>query len=108
MKTISYNGRFLLALLIFMPVFSSPIFGQDGAVKTYKSAKKPDIENQKYGPSASNVLDLWQAKSTHPAPLVIYIHGRGFMAGDKSQVEGRLLDECRQAGISVASINYRL
>jgi acetyl esterase len=30
------------------------------------------------------------------------------MAGDKSQVEGRLIDECRQAGISVASINYRL
>ena len=79
------------------------------SVKTYKSSKKPDIDNQKYGPSASNVLDLWQAKSNHPTPLVIYIHGRGFMAGDKSQVlDHRLIDECRQAGISVASINYRL
>src|SRR5436190_576264 len=43
------------------------------SVKTYKSSKKPDIENQKYGPSASNVLDLWQAESNHPVPLVIYI-----------------------------------
>src|SRR3954464_1104642 len=37
------------------------------SVKTYPSSKKPDIENQKYGPSASNVLDLYQAKSNHPA-----------------------------------------
>ena len=120
MKIVSQKKAFLITLLILASDFFLPVFGQqiqtadpsdagkNDAVKTYKSAKKPDIENQKYGPSASNVLDLWQAKSTHPAPLVIYIHGRGFMAGDKSQVEGRLLDECRQAGISVASINYRL
>jgi hypothetical protein len=42
--------------------------------KTHNSSKQPDIENQQYGPAASNVLDLWQAKSDHPTPLVIYIH----------------------------------
>jgi acetyl esterase/lipase len=42
-----------------------------------KSSGRPDFENQKYGPSASNVLDLWQAKANHPTPLVIYIHGGG-------------------------------
>src|SRR6185369_1537047 len=120
MKIVSQKKAFVITLLILAPDFFLPVFGQqiqkvdpsdagkNDAVKTYKSSKKPDIGNQKYGPSASNVLDLWQAKSEHPAPLVIYIHGGGFKGGDKRQVEGRLLDECRQAGISVASINYRL
>jgi acetyl esterase len=83
-----------------------------GTVKTEGAGpvkKKPDIGNQKYGPSASHVLDLWQAKSDHPTPLLIYIHGGGFSGGDKNYAtNGHLINECHQAGISVASINYRL
>jgi hypothetical protein len=66
--------------------------------------------NVKYGPHERNVVDLWQAKSGSPTPLVIYIHGGGFSGGDKRDLSraGNLLDTCMKAGISVASINYRL
>ena len=74
-----------------------------------KQAEKPapDVANAKYGPHERNVIDLWQAKSEGPTPLIIYIHGGGFRAGDKSSLDGDLLARCREAGISVAAINYR-
>jgi acetyl esterase/lipase len=40
-----------------------------------------------------------------PFPLVVYVHGGGWHAGDKSQFPSALL---RNAGYATASINYRL
>jgi acetyl esterase/lipase len=73
-------------------------------------AKLPaaDVKDAKYGPHERNVIDLWKAKSDRPTPLVIYIHGGGFRAGDKSTLDPDLLAKCLDAGISVAAINYRL
>jgi acetyl esterase/lipase len=68
----------------------------------------PDVKDAKYGPHERNVIDLWKAKSDKPTPLVIYIHGGGFRAGDKSTLDGDLLAKLLDAGISVAAINYRL
>jgi acetyl esterase len=70
----------------------------------------PDAANVRYGPHERNVLDLWKAKakSDRPTPLVIFIHGGGFRGGDKSNLDPGVLDRCLEAGISVASINYRL
>ena len=67
---------------------------------------KPTYENVKYGPHERNVLDFWQAKSPRPAPVLVSIHGGGFVAGNKS-VQPQLLKDCLDAGISVAAINYR-
>jgi acetyl esterase len=67
----------------------------------------PDVKDEKYGPHERNVLDLWKAKSDAPTPLVIYIHGGGFRAGDKSTLDPDLLKRLLDAGISVAAINYR-
>ncbi len=67
----------------------------------------PDVKDAKYGPHERNVLDLWKAKSDKPTPLVVYIHGGGFRAGDKSTLNADLLAKCLDAGISVAAINYR-
>ncbi len=68
----------------------------------------PDMENVSYGPHERNVLDLWKAKSDKPTPLVVFIHGGGFVNGDKRQVRGRpVIDQCLDAGASFASINYR-
>jgi acetyl esterase/lipase len=70
--------------------------------------ERANFENEKYGPHERNTFDIWLAKSEQPTPLVIYIHGGGFTGGDKSkyfQSEDvvRFLD----AGVSVATINYR-
>lgn len=64
--------------------------------------------NEKYGEHERNVFDIWLAEADEPTPLVIYIHGGGFIGGDKSKYYDsndwvRFLD----AGISVAAINYR-
>jgi hypothetical protein len=67
----------------------------------------PDVANERYGPHERNVFDLWKAKTDRPSPIVIFMHGGGFTAGDKSGVPQPLLKECLQKGIAVATINYR-
>lgn len=68
----------------------------------------PTAVDVSYGPHARNVLDVWQAKSARPTPLVIFIHGGGFTSGDKSQArKEKLVQQCLDAGVSFASISYR-
>lgn len=78
-----------------------------GALQGQQAKPKPDVADFKYGPHERNVLDVWKAKSEKPTPLVVFIHGGGFRAGDKSQISPALINGCLKAGISVAAINYR-
>jgi pimeloyl-ACP methyl ester carboxylesterase len=68
---------------------------------------KADVADVKYGPHERNVLDLYLVKSDKPTPLLVVIHGGGFSAGDKRGMKVSVLKEAREAGISVAAINYR-
>ena len=68
----------------------------------------PDVKDHHYGKARRQAFDLWQAKSDKPTPLVLYIHGGGFRGGDKRSISRELLAQCLKAGISYASINYRL
>jgi len=68
---------------------------------------RPDESNVKYGPHERNVFDLWKAKSDKPTPLVVFIHGGGFVGGDKSAIPPSALKTALDAGASVISINYR-
>jgi acetyl esterase len=70
-------------------------------------ALAPDVANARYGPNERNLLDLWKARTGPPAPIVVFIHGGGFTAGDKTGVPQPLLKQCLEAGIAVATINYR-
>lgn len=64
--------------------------------------------NEKYGPHLRNNFDIWLADSEKPTPLVIYIHGGGFVGGDKSKYfDSPDLVRFLDAGVSVAVINYR-
>jgi len=68
----------------------------------------PTFENVAYGPHERNVLDFWKAEAERPAPLVVFIHGGGFVGGDKAKVRGSpVLARCLEAGVSFAAINYR-
>ncbi len=68
---------------------------------------KPTHEDLKYGRHERNVLDIYIAKSDTPTPLIVYIHGGGFVGGDKKSVSGRLIQSAHESGISVAAIHYR-
>ena len=67
----------------------------------------PTRANLKYGPFASNVLDLWVSPSNRPSPLVVFIHGGGFVGGDKSGIHPQSVKACLAAGVAYATINYR-
>ncbi len=67
----------------------------------------PTFANVAYGPAERNVLDFYQAESQQPTPLIIYIHGGGFVAGDKTSIHPRMVRMAHEAGISVAALNYR-
>ena len=89
--------------------------GKDGKTTSAKSkaaspsaGPEPTWTDVHYGPHERNVLDFWKAKADQPTPVVVFIHGGGFVAGDKSKARGdRMLRECLDAGVSYAAINYR-
>jgi len=66
---------------------------------------KPTLANVAYGEHERQVLDFWKAESSEPTPLLFFIHGGGWVNGDKSGVG--VIDGYLKAGISVVSINYR-
>lgn len=69
---------------------------------------QPTHANVRYGPHERNVLDLYLAESRAPTPLVLYIHGGGFRAGDKRSLNAKEGRAYLKAGFSIAAINYRL
>ena len=66
--------------------------------------------NLKYGPHERNTFDIYLPQSATPTPLVIYIHGGGFVMGDKQDAakwRQKDIDFFLSKGIAFASINYR-
>ncbi len=68
----------------------------------------PTIANVAYGTHERQVLDFYKAESDKPTPLLFFIHGGGWVAGDKFGLRsGPNVKPYLAAGISVVSINYR-
>ncbi len=71
----------------------------------------PSLADQAYGPHERHRLDFWKApnvSATGPVPVVVFIHGGGFVGGDKTQMAATPhLPQLLQKGVSCASINYR-
>ncbi len=93
---------------------AAPKANASGANKAGAKAKQPperpaptyadvvygtDSERQKF--------DFWKAKSEKPTPVVLLIHGGGWMNGDKTGYGTRQIKPFLDAGVSVAAINYR-
>ncbi|MFG0295503.1 MAG: alpha/beta hydrolase fold domain-containing protein, partial [Maioricimonas sp. JB045] len=75
--------------------------------RTEKRLPDPTHADVAYGPHQRNVLDVWLAESDEPTPLLIYIHGGGFVGGNKRGFSTAILKACQDSGISVAAIHYR-
>lgn len=61
-----------------------------------------------YSPAAQQSLLLWKPHGAGPFPFVVFIHGGAFLNGDKSELPGSLRERLLDAGVAVASIDYRL
>jgi acetyl esterase len=100
---------FMFAAICVSSVTVSIAQTDDGnSSKTSARNQTPTKVDVPYGDHDRHVLDFWQAKSDTPTPLLIWIHGGGFRGGDKSRFPGDLRSQCLAAGISCASIHYRL
>lgn len=103
--------RTLATTLVLLAVLAGPSWGQAQKKKDKKkpapNQPAPTAAKVAYGDHPRQVLDFWQAKSDRPTPLVLYIHGGGWRAGDKSSLSGAAIKKYLDAGISVAAINYR-
>ncbi len=95
-----------IALLPFLLAASLHAQTPAPAAKPAPAPKRaPAIANVAYGTHERQVFDFYKAESAKPTPLLFFIHGGGWVAGDKSGVGE--LEACLKAGISVVSINYR-
>ena len=62
-----------------------------------------------YGSDRLQSLDFYPAQVSHPAPLVVFVHGGGWKRGDKRNATGSLKSpHYNDQGYHFASINYRL
>jgi acetyl esterase/lipase len=75
------------------------------AVTADPTLPKPTLENVHYGDHERQVLDFYKAESDKPTPLLFFIHGGGWVTGDK--MNPAYLKQMLANGISVVSINYR-
>ncbi|MDP3069572.1 MAG: alpha/beta hydrolase [Opitutaceae bacterium] len=83
--------------------------GDDGGGTPPDTSKKPAPTHTdvSYGPHERHKLDLWLARPGAPAPLLVYIHGGGFVNGSKAGASATMIRESLAAGVSFMAINYR-
>jgi acetyl esterase/lipase len=68
----------------------------------------PTKSNVAYGTDPNQMLDLYLPQGTGPFPIVLFIHGGGWMNGDKvAKLIPANLQRLLSAGCAVVSINYR-
>lgn len=98
----------LLAAVVLLP-HGAPLAADPAkpAAQPAAAVIEPTAANVHYGDHERQVLDLYQAKSDRPTPLLFFIHGGGWTGGDKSGRTGAGVSPYLAAGISVVSINYR-
>jgi hypothetical protein len=68
----------------------------------------PDFTDVAYGSHQRQVYDLWRSRKNTSAPLLIYIHGGGFMQGNKDAIQKIHIERWLENGFALASIHYRL
>ncbi|GAB7545151.1 alpha/beta hydrolase [Cupriavidus sp. 8B] len=97
----------------------NPTFIQATIALTAPRAIQPDpvdgdvIRDQMYGPHERHRLDVYGARSDGlPRPVLVYVHGGGFVAGDKGQANTPFYRNvgawAAKSGLLGVTINYRL
>ncbi|WP_298859217.1 alpha/beta hydrolase [uncultured Gimesia sp.] len=93
--------RLLFSLITTLCLLTSTVNAADK-----KGNPKPTQADVSYGPYKMNKLDFWQAEGKGPRPILVHIHGGGWIGGDKARIGN--IKPFLDKGISYASVNYRL
>jgi acetyl esterase/lipase len=108
-KPLSNRAWIAIAIVSLLVVGAAVgfFFLSSGLGGTPKVAAKPSAKDIAYASlSTAQTLDLYLPQGNGPFPLIVNIHGGGFMMGDKSDPVGG--DQLLANGYAVASLNYRL
>lgn len=87
--------------------YRAKIQTKDAKRKSQDAALRPTYADVHYGPHERQVIDFYKAPSDKPTPVIVYIHGGGFVAGDKRSLNPAMLAGALESGISFAAIHYR-
>ena len=80
---------------------------QKKAAKKEVPAPEPTLKEVSYGSHPKQVLTFWKAESEKPTPLLFFIHGGGWQAGNRMGSMSTYVPAMHKHGISVVSIEYR-
>jgi acetyl esterase/lipase len=97
--------KFVTALIIIAVGMLGDVMPASEAVTPASSLPKPTLTDVPYGTHERQVLDFYKATSDKPTPLLFFIHGGGWLNGDKSKFND--MGPYLKAGVSVVAINYR-
>ncbi len=85
----------------------TPAASTEVAKKPEYNPPTPTESDVPYGTHPKQVLHFWKAEASSPTPLIFFIHGGGWGAGNRTSGLGSVLPNALKSGISVVSIEYR-
>ncbi|MBI3836704.1 MAG: alpha/beta hydrolase [Planctomycetia bacterium] len=95
-----YSILSLTAAFAVMALAASGVAGNDLEIRRDVEFARPS--------GVSLKLDAYLHKSAGPHPAIVFVHGGGFVAGDKADYSHDLFDPLVDAAFSSFSVNYRL
>jgi hypothetical protein len=101
-------GFVLLFLLVTMALLTPGAKAQ--SISDWITPNCSAIKDEKYSGDDRNTFDILMPKSNTPTPLVIYIHGGGFVDGDKAEAFRSRREDIAyflKNNVAFASLNYR-
>jgi acetyl esterase/lipase len=94
------------------PACKEKIAGRLEVVRATEQGARPPRASEgvelEYGSDSKQNLDFYPARAQPSPPLIVFIHGGGWMVGDKSTGAGNKPSLYNGLGYAFASVNYRL
>jgi acetyl esterase/lipase len=102
---VAVHSLLLLAAWAIVFAFCRPLAADDKTAAGFQ--EQLDIAYQADG-EATSKLDVYLHPSSAVHRAIVYVHGGGFVTGDKRPCPNHILGPALKHGYSVVSVNYRL
>nr|WP_068889155.1 alpha/beta hydrolase [Pedobacter panaciterrae] len=109
MKKLEYIKKIAIVAACSLLIWGMPASSQDKNIETAHAAPAITVmKDQQYGTDLMQGMDIYLLPNRDKnTPLVILVHGGGWMAGDKKDADF-MKDFMLNKGFNVININYRL